>query len=281
MEIRRLVRASELWKTLSIEIIVPLKSWFKMTLQKKEQQKAMPASTAEAGPMNLLRPLMLLMFSAYYIIPTIIESILAFNFMPFRSWENFKDAWFARFWAFFGPRSRDGAAPAVMPLLQNAARGVCLDIGPGTGQWLYLFAKANNKDITKIYGVEPNVGMHPKLRENAIKAGLGNIYEIVGCGAEELEAKGGIEKESIDTIITVQCLCSIPTPEKIIKNLFPCLKPGGQWLVYEHVKTKYQGDFVGYWQSKFIMQARFFSIETLICPDRVYQHRVASLFQWL
>ena len=59
-----------------------------------------------------------------------------------------------------------------------------------------------------------------------------------------------MQKESIDTIITVQCLCSIPTPELIIKDLFPLLKPGGQWLVYEHVKTKYQGDFVGYWQSE-------------------------------
>lgn len=48
----------------------------------------------------------------------------------------------------------------------------------------------------------------------------------------------------------MQCLCSIPTPEIIIKELYPLLKPGGQWLVFEHIKTKHQGDFVGYWQSK-------------------------------
>lgn len=152
--------------------------------------------------------------------------------------------------------SREGAAPAVMPLLQNNARGICLDIGPGSGEWLYLFAKANNKDITKIYGVEPNKGMHKTLRENAVKAGLGDVYGIIGCGAEELALKGGVEKGSIDTIITVQCLCSIPTPEKIIKDLYPYLKPGGKWLMYEHVKTKYQGDFVGYWQSKGVIGER-------------------------
>ena len=78
----------------------------------------------------------------------------------------------------------------------------------------------------------------------------GDIYEVIGCGAEELQTKGGIQPETIDTIITVQCLCSIPTPEIIIKELFPLLKPGGQWLVYEHVKTKHQAEFVGYWQSK-------------------------------
>lgn len=82
----------------------------------------------------------------------------------------------------------------------------------------------------------------------------GDVYEIIGCGAEELQTKGGLGKESIDTIITVQCLCSIPTPEIIIRELFPLLKPGGQWLVYEHVKTKFQSDFVAYWQSKFACQ---------------------------
>ena len=149
-----------------------------------------------------------------------------------------------------GSAATKNAAPSVMPLLQHSARGVCLDIGPGSGQWLYMFAQANNSDITKIYGVEPNVGMHKELRQNAIRNGLGDVYEVIGCGAEELGTKGGISKESIDTIITVQCLCSIPTPETIIKELYPLLKPGGRWLVYEHIKTKYHGDFVGYWQSE-------------------------------
>ena len=212
----------------------------------------MPATSEESGPFNLLRPLLLLSYSAFYIVPTIFYSLLAFNLQPFRSFDDFKDAWFARFWGFFGPRSRENAAPFVMPLLQNSARGVCLDIGPGSGEWLYLFARANNQDITRIYGVEPNRGMHKSLRENAVKAGLGDVYEIVGCGAEELGAKAGFEIGSIDTIITVQCLCSIPTPERIIKDLYPYLKNGGRWLVFEHVTTKFHGDFVAYWQSELI-----------------------------
>lgn len=150
----------------------------------------------------------------------------------------------------FGPRTREVAADYVMPLLKNSASGVCLDIGPGTGQWVNLFARADNPSITKIYGVEPNPGMHPSLRASAKTAGLEDIYEVVGCGAEELSTKGGIEPGTIDTIITVQCLCSIPTPQVIIKELYPLLKPGGTWLVYEHIKTKYQGRFVAYWQSK-------------------------------
>ena len=203
-----------------------------------------------SGPLNLLRPLLLLAYSGYYIIPTIISLLLSFNLAPFFSPSRFKDEWFARFWSFFGPKSREFAGPVVHPLINNNAKGVCLDIGPGTGQWLHLFAKAANPEISKIYGVEPNVGMHPELRASAKKAGLGEIYEVIGCGAEELNTKGGIQKNSIDTIITVQCLCSIPTPEISIKELYPLLKPGGRWLVYEHVETKYKGDFVYYWQSK-------------------------------
>lgn len=203
-----------------------------------------------SGPLNLLRPFLLIAFSAYYIIPTIIGLLLSFNIKPLFNFSAFKDHWFARFWVFFGPVSRENAEPKVMPLLQNNARGVCLDIGPGSGQWLYMFAKAKNPDITKIYGVEPNLALHRELKANAAKAGLAGVYEVIGCGAEELSTKGGIQLGTIDTIITVQCLCSVPSPERIIKELYPLLKPGGRWLVYEHVKTKYQGDFVDYWQSK-------------------------------
>ncbi|KAH9828876.1 Methyltransferase domain [Teratosphaeria destructans] len=218
--------------------------------------KPAPTTSEVAGPLNLLRPLLLLSYSAYYIFPTLIDSILSLNLAVLTSVSQFKQAWFARFWAWFGPRSRDNAAGSILPLLQNSARGVCLDIGPGTGQWLCLFSRANNQEITKIYGVEPNRGMHKQLRENAANAGLGDIYEIVGCGAEELEQRGGLQRESIDTIITVQCLCSIPTPELIINNLFPLLKPGGKWLVFEHIRTKYQGDFTDYWQSELPSKAR-------------------------
>ncbi|KAK0844412.1 hypothetical protein LTR03_008106 [Friedmanniomyces endolithicus] len=119
----------------------------------------MPETTSQAnGPLNLLRPLLLLSYSAYYILPTLLALLSTLNLTPLLSLSAFKDAWFARFWAFFGPLSRESAAP------NNSARGVCLDIGPGSGQWLYLFARANNSEITKIYGVEPNVGMHGELR---------------------------------------------------------------------------------------------------------------------
>ena len=135
-------------------------------------------TSAQNGPFNLLRPLLLMSYSAYYLPITIISLIANFKFKTFLSVDEFKDAWFAKFWVFFGPLSRDVSAPAVMPLLQNHAQGVCLDIGPGTGQWLYLFQRANNPAITKIYGIEPNHELHKALRENAVNAGIGMLLPI-------------------------------------------------------------------------------------------------------
>ena len=140
----------------------------------------------QSGPLNLLRPLLLISYSAYYFIPTVISLIANFQFKAFLSVDEFKDIWFARFWAFFGPLSRENAAPKVMPLLEKNAKGVCLDIGPGSGQWLYLFQRANNPQITKIYGVEPNLELHKSLRENAVKAGLGMGFDFLNAVCDVL-----------------------------------------------------------------------------------------------
>lgn len=192
-------------------------------------------------------------YAAFYIPHTIFDLVTSFNFKPLTSFGDFKDAWFARFWIWFGPRSRQVVGGTVTPLLENNLHGVVLDIGPGAGGWLDLYAQAMNPGVSKIYGVEPNKGLHAQLRANAVKAGLGDVYEIIGSGAEELGSKGGVQKGSVDTIVTVQCLCSIPEPERVIKGLYPLLKPGGKWLVFEHVRTKYRGEFVWYWEREFFV----------------------------
>lgn len=95
--------------------------------------------------------------------------------------------------------------------------------------------------VTKIYGVEPNKDHHEKLRERVREAGLEGVYVIVPVGVEELrEWKGeggekGIGKESVDCVVTLQCLCSIPRPRDMMRELYGYLKEGGMWIVFEHV----------------------------------------------
>ena len=82
--------------------------------------------------------------------------------------------------------------------------------------------------------------MHDALRSSIKKQGLSDVYTIVPCGVEDLEKlrEYGIVSGSIDTVISVQVLCSVPKPAALIKDLYRMLKPGGQMIVYEHVKSE-------------------------------------------
>src|SRR5208282_3382156 len=37
----------------------------------------------------------------------------------------------------------------------------------------------------------------------------------------------------------IHCLCSIPDPRNTIKNVYNLLKPGGQFIILEHVASNY------------------------------------------
>ncbi|CCF33727.1 methyltransferase [Colletotrichum higginsianum] len=146
--------------------------------------------------------------------------------------------------------------------------GVVLEIGPGSGLWVDLFSKRGEKPdasrngggggggsssrnggvrrrvaegVTKVYGVEPNTEVHPALKKRVHDAGIDGTYEIVPTGIESLSdptAWGGkIEKGSVDCIVSILCLCSIPEPERNINELYSYLKKGGRWYLFEHVKA--------------------------------------------
>ncbi|KAI0110821.1 S-adenosyl-L-methionine-dependent methyltransferase [Nemania sp. FL0031] len=103
--------------------------------------------------------------------------------------------------------------------------------------------------ITRVYGVEPNTAHHPALRRAVAKAGLEDVYEIVPVGIEDLSSasdgsgkkkwEGNIEPGSVDCIVSVLCLCSIPDPEQHIRELYQLLRPGGRWYALEHVRAEY------------------------------------------
>lgn len=74
----------------------------------------MPPPVQESGPFNLLRPLLLLYYSGWYIPHTIFNLVTSLNLRPLTSFEDFKDHWFARFWTWFGPRAREHAAVSTL-----------------------------------------------------------------------------------------------------------------------------------------------------------------------
>ena len=112
--------------------------------------------------------------------------------------------------------------------------------------------------------------MHAQLTANLQRAGLAEISTILGrsglespiapfdinliipgCGAENtaaLEAHG-LLPSTVDTIVTVKVLCSVPAIQETCKSLYALLKPGGKWLVYEHI-----GADPRYWASRWLQE---------------------------
>ncbi|KAI0875682.1 S-adenosyl-L-methionine-dependent methyltransferase [Hypoxylon argillaceum] len=221
----------------------------------------------------LLDPWAFLSLSASYIPQTIRH--LGGLAAALRRPSGFRAAWFAQFWAAVGPATRDFLRPTVLALLDGrVARGrvldapahagvggVVLEIGAGAGLWVDVFAEGRGDGerttargkITRIYGIEPNAAHHGALRAAVKAAGLEDVYEIVPVGIEDLSSAfaadgsggggkkwdGDIAPGSVDCIVSVLCLCSIPEPERHVRELYQLLRPGGRWYVYEHVLSEY------------------------------------------
>ncbi|KAM3075013.1 hypothetical protein ACMFMG_007526 [Clarireedia jacksonii] len=192
--------------------------------------------------LHLFFPLQFMFISLSYL-PGAILSLLSSDPTALTSVTRTKDAWFAHFWGKVGPQVRQTASVNAAPIIKQA-RGVVLDIGPGSGEWLRVFDKSK---VTKIYGVEPNRDHYAILRRRIEEAGLTDVYEIVEGGVEDL-TKWGIGEETVDSIVTILCLCSVDRPEEMMEVLYGKLKKGGIWLLYEHVLTK-QGGWVKWYQA--------------------------------
>ncbi|KIX05010.1 uncharacterized protein Z518_05882 [Rhinocladiella mackenziei CBS 650.93] len=204
----------------------------------------MAPSTAEYL-MHLLIPLPFIGLSVLYFILTFVLNPL----LPLTNFSSYKEKTFARFWLAFGP-ALSAHVPAALPRLLAQSRGIVLDIGPGSGEQLHHFSRPEN--ITAIYGVEPGVSLHERLRAAAEKVGLGRKYHVLGATAD-LESivpclvKQGLIKpkqtsegdlELFDEITCIRVLCGVPNQPGTIADLYSLLKPGGRFVMCEHVRNK-------------------------------------------
>ncbi len=109
--------------------------------------------------------------------------------------------------------------------LLGKLQGRVLEIGPGAGANLSYYPT----DIDWI-GVEPNLFMHPYIRQEADRHGLKNI-ELHGERAETLPVKDA----SVDTVVSTYVLCSVADIDATLKDIQRVLKPGGTFVFIEHV----------------------------------------------
>lgn len=222
---------------------------------------------------HLIDPWLFMSISLRYLPTTIIQLITRSQFGTLLSPSAFGEAWFGNFWAFIGPQVKASGERRVIPLLEGRVRGgrvlddvvgepvsgLVLEIGAGSGMWADVFAKVNGgighegdvrrrkggNGLTRVYGIEPNPQSAAALRQRVKDVGLEGTYQVVPVGIESLNDPtawdGRIAPGSVDCIVTILCLCSIPDPEKNIKLLYECLKKGGRWYAYEHVQVERGG----------------------------------------
>lgn len=116
---------------------------------------------------------------------------------------------------FISPYKRD---------LFRAVRGQVLEIGPGPGSNLpYL------NQVESWTGIEPNRFMHRLIHEQLKQTGVqGTVLETA---AESLP----FPDRSFDAALGTLVLCSVFSPERVLRELCRVLRPGGRFFLIEHV----------------------------------------------
>jgi ubiquinone/menaquinone biosynthesis C-methylase UbiE len=102
--------------------------------------------------------------------------------------------------------------------------GDVVEIGPGSGDNFPYFPEG-----IRWIGIEPNVYMHPPLREAMMKAGVqGKIRAGTG---ERIE----LPDASADAVVSSMVLCSVTNLDGTLAEILRVLRPGGRLVFLEHV----------------------------------------------
>lgn len=107
------------------------------------------------------------------------------------------------------------------------ARGRVLEIGVGTGANLPFYGAA----ASEVIGLEPSRAMLDDAEKLAAGLRGGPRFSFVVGGAEALP----FPDASFDTVIACLVFCTIPDTENAAREALRVLKPGGEFLFFEHV----------------------------------------------
>ena len=110
--------------------------------------------------------------------------------------------------------------------LLAGAHGRVLEVGVGTGRSFPHYPA-----VDELVGVDPS---GPMLRRARQRAGeLGRAVTLVRASAEQLP----FADDSFDTVVTLAVLCSVDDPLRALAEIRRVLRPGGQFIFLEHVRS--------------------------------------------
>jgi ubiquinone/menaquinone biosynthesis C-methylase UbiE len=124
---------------------------------------------------------------------------------------------------------RDGL-DAMRGELIAAASGRTLELGAGTGHNLHHYGDA----VTELILTEPDPHMAKRLRSKLAAQPPVAGAEVVEAPAERLPVDDG----SVDTVVATLVFCTIPDPDAALTEVARALRPGGQLLFLEHVRSE-------------------------------------------
>jgi ubiquinone/menaquinone biosynthesis C-methylase UbiE len=128
--------------------------------------------------------------------------------------------------------------------LLGHARGRTVELGSGTGLNLAHYPD----DLDELILTEPDAAMAARLQRKLRRSG--RSVRVLGAPAERLPFDDG----SVDTVVSTLVLCTVDSPDLALREIARVLRPDGQLLFIEHVRSEsprlaaWQDRLAGPWQ---------------------------------
>jgi ubiquinone/menaquinone biosynthesis C-methylase UbiE len=123
-------------------------------------------------------------------------------------------------------------------VLVDRVRGSVLEVGGGTGANLPFYGV----DVGELVITEPEEPMARRLERKLTDYSL--PARVVRAPAEELPFEG----QSFDFVLSTLVLCTVDDPDRALGEIHRVLRPGGQLVFLEHVRSDDPG--LARWQDR-------------------------------
>jgi len=107
--------------------------------------------------------------------------------------------------------------------------GEIIEVGAGTGVNFKFYDK-----LAHVTAIEPSLPMLKKAEKKASSAANINFLNYGVC---DPELDQHIKENSIDYVVSMLVLCTIPDPEKALQQFKKWLKPDGKLIILEHIHS--------------------------------------------
>ncbi|MFE9319948.1 class I SAM-dependent methyltransferase [Nocardia sp. NPDC052278] len=151
------------------------------------------------------------------------------------------DLWARAFAALYDPllwRGERAGMGARRRQLLGRARGRTVELGSGTGLNLQYYPD----DLDELILTEPEAAMRARL-DRRLRS-TQRRAKVLDASADQLP----FAEESVDTVVSTLVLCTVDSPDAVLREIKRVLRPDGRLLFLEHVRS--QSQRLAHWQDR-------------------------------